>query len=139
MKNFKLGIAYGSIIKGECKVKSWQEVKKLTRNLHEVEKEKVVVCFVNRQVFPMERQTIYLECGSKCIAINLSCDVDFITDLLTTDIVKTDIKKVVVKKRKATESVFEDPYKVDYVIKNNENHIRAYSFHTDKKILFNSF
>ena len=139
MKNFKLGTAYGSIIKGEYEVKGWKEVKHFVQDLHDAEKEKVVVCFVNRQEFPMERKSIYLECGNKCIGIRLSCDADFITDLLTTDIVKTDIKKVVVKKRKATESVFEDPYKVDYIVKNDENHICAYSFHTDKRILFERF
>lgn len=84
---------------------------------------------------PTRSNDIHIESGKDSIVIHLSCDLDFVMQLLTTDIVKSDVKKVKIKKG----DLYKDHYQADYVLKQNPNKIVSYSFFTDNKKLLNQF
>ncbi len=140
MKNFKLGNAYGSIIKEEYEVKSWKDVKHIAKRVNETTGEEVEISLSSYSRMFQETDKMKLNSGRDAETIYLSCDLNFVMDLMVNDIVKSDVKKVIIKKANyEEESIFTPPYEINYVLKKNPNKIVSYTFHTDNKTLIERF
>lgn len=138
MKNFKLGNLYCSLpFTTEYEIKSWKEVKHISKKLSESKDESVSVRLSSFSDLFERENTIKLNCERDAITVYLSCDLDFITNLFITDIVKADIRKVSLKKE--NKLVYKDHYQAEYILKKQQNGIKSYSFYTNDKELLQQF